>query len=182
MKKPIRKLPDWLKRPMPSAGQFVKTKSVLDQLGQQTICVNANCPNKGECWARGTATVLMLGNICTRNCKFCSVATGKPAPPEAAEPQRIARMVENLKIKYLVITSVDRDDLPDGGAEHFADVMNTVRARVPDIRFELLVPDFKNCQAEALKILDKAAPFVFGHRLSLRCIRLPGPEAIINGR
>ncbi len=194
-------MPDWLKRPLPAGDSFNNTSSTIEKLGLETICTNANCPNKGECWSRGTATVLILGNICTRNCKFCSVAEGTPLPLDKTEPQRIAELAKQLKIKYLVITSVTRDDLPDGGASQFTDVINTVRqsvistevrpddsgrtkrrnpsssdfstsaaSRLPlemtnDIKFELLVPDFKNCQQKALEILSAALPFVFGHNL-----------------
>ena len=116
-----RKLPPWLKRPLPCGNNFNNTEKILSSLELETICTNANCPNRGECWARGTATVLILGNVCTRNCKFCSVATGKPEPPDPTEPDRIAKMAEQMKLNYLVITSVDRDDLSDSGANHFRD-------------------------------------------------------------
>lgn len=168
-----RRLPEWLKRPLPAGEGFNNTSSTINQLGIETICTNANCPNKGQCWSRGTATVLILGNTCTRNCKFCSVAKGTPLPPDKTEPQRIAQLAKELKIKYLVITSVTRDDLPDGGAGQFKDVINAVREMNKEIKFELLVPDFcrkaspsgKNCQAKALDILSGALPFVFGHNL-----------------
>jgi len=106
-----RKLPSWLRRPLPVDDTFNHTRQVLSSLGLETICSNANCPNRGECWARGTATVLILGNVCTRNCKFCSVACGKPKPPDPTEPSRLARMAKQMRLKYLVITSVNRDDL-----------------------------------------------------------------------
>jgi len=108
---------------------------------------------------------LILGNICTRNCKFCSVATGKPAPPDPREPMRLAEMAQQMQLKYLVITSVDRDDLPDGGASHFRDCINYVRKKCSDIKFEILTPDFRNCQVEAIKILQSALPFVFAHNI-----------------
>lgn len=160
-----RKLPPWLKRPLPASENYNHTKEVLSSLDIKTICHNANCPNRGQCWSRGTATVLILGDICTRNCKFCSVATGRPDPPNITEPARIAEMVEQMGIKYLVITSVDRDDLPDGGAGHFRDCVNEVRNRCPDVKFELLTPDFRNCQARAIEILADALPFVFAHNI-----------------
>ena len=160
-----KRLPPWLKRPLSAGDNYSNTAAVLDRLGIETICTNANCPNKGECWSKGTATVLILGNTCTRNCKFCSVAKGTPLPPDKNEPQKIAELAKQLKIKYLVITSVTRDDLPDGGAAQFRDVINTVRQENKDIKFELLVPDFKNCQTAALEILSAALPFVFGHNL-----------------
>ncbi len=159
------KLPPWLRRPWPAGHSFQNTRETLDSLGLQTICTNANCPNRGECWARGTATVLILGNVCTRNCKFCSVATGKPEPPDPTEPARLAQMAEQMKLKYLVITSVDRDDLPDGGASQFRDCIREVRRRCPEMRFEILTPDFKDCESEALTILEDALPFVFAHNV-----------------
>ncbi len=160
-----RRLPEWLKRPMPAGNCFNSTSSTIKQLGIETICTNANCPNQGECWSKGTATVLILGNICTRNCKFCSVIKGRPLPPDETEPQRVAELAKELKIKYLVITSVTRDDLPDGGAGHFVDVMKAVRDMDSAVKFELLVPDFKNCREKSLDVLDNALPFVFGHNV-----------------
>ena len=159
------KLPPWLKRPFHAGQIFRDTDTTLTSLGLETICINANCPNRGECWARGTATVLILGKICTRNCKFCSVATGKPLPPDKTEPARIAEMARRMKLKYLVITSVDRDDLPDGGASHFRDCITEVRHQCPEMKFEILTPDFRDCQLEAIDILRDALPFVFGHNV-----------------
>jgi len=174
-----RRLPSWLRRPLPASDLFHRTEQTLSSFGLQTICDNANCPNRGECWSRGTATVLIMGNVCTRRCGFCSVATGrakpctgsnpptagKPAPPDPAEPQRLAQFAKQLALKYLVITSVNRDDLPDGGANHFRDCINKVRQHCPDIKFEILTPDFRNCQAQALQILRDALPFVFAHNV-----------------
>ncbi len=160
-----RRLPDWLKRPLPAGDNYNNTASTLNRLGLDTICTSANCPNKGQCWSKGTATVLILGNICTRTCKFCSVAKGTPLPPDKTEPQRVAQLANQLNIKYLVITSVTRDDLPDGGASQFADCLNAARLQNCNIKFELLVPDFKNCQKQALDTLSAALPFVFGHNL-----------------
>lgn len=159
------KLPVWLKRPAGGGEIFRQTMDTLRGLGQETICTNANCPNLGECWSRGTATVLILGNVCTRNCRFCSVGNGKPLPPDENEPGRVAELASKMKLKYLVITSVDRDDLSDGGAGHFAKVIKAVRGRVDGIRFEILVPDFKGCQDMALEQLDEVRPFVFGHNV-----------------
>jgi lipoic acid synthetase len=160
-----RRLPPWLRRRLPADGSFQHTRKVLESLGLQTICSNANCPNRGECWARGTATVLILGNICTRNCKFCSVATGRPKPPDKTEPARLAQMAIQMQLKYLVVTSVDRDDLPDGGAGQFRDCIDSVRRQCPDMKFEILTPDFRNCQNKALQILQGSLPFVFAHNV-----------------
>jgi len=161
------KLPQWLRRRFPANDSFQHTQMVLDSLGLETICNNANCPNRGECWERSTATVLILGNVCTRNCKFCSVATGKPEPPDRTEPARLAKMVRQMRLKYLVITSVNRDDLPDGGAGHFRDCIAAVRQQSPDVRFEILTPDFRDCQAEALEILESCLPFIFAHNVEM---------------
>jgi lipoic acid synthetase len=160
-----RKLPPWLRRPWPAGHNFQHTRETLDALGLETICTNANCPNRGECWGRGTATVLILGNICTRNCKFCSVATGRPAPPDPTEPARLAEMARRMDLKYLVITSVNRDDLPDGGAGHFRDCIREVRRQCPSLQFEILTPDFRDCQEQALDSLADALPFVFAHNV-----------------
>jgi lipoic acid synthetase len=164
-KSEIGKLPTWLKRPLPASAKYNFTETVLNSLGIKTICHDANCPNRGQCWSKGTATVLILGNICTRNCKFCAVTCGRPDPPDLTEPARIAEMAEQMDTKYLVITSVDRDDLPDGGAGHFHDCINQVRNRCPNVKFEILTPDFRNCQARAIDILTDALPFVFAHNI-----------------
>ncbi len=171
MEKPNTKssarLPGWLKQRIPAGGGYQNTDQLLQSLGLETICSNANCPNKGQCWDRGTATVLILGKVCTRKCGFCSVGTGKPQPPDPTEPARLADLAEKLGLKYLVITSVNRDDLPDGGAGHFADCINTVRSRLDFMEFEILVPDFADCQDYALEILSTARPFVFAHNVEM---------------
>jgi len=165
MSSQIRKLPPWLKRPWPAGHSFQQTSQTLQSLHLETICTNANCPHRGECWGRGTATALILGNVCTRNCRFCSVATGKPEPPDPTEPARLAEMARQMNLRYLVITSVDRDDLPDGGASHFRDCIIEVRKQCPTMRFEILTPDFRTCQDKALDTLRDALPFVFAHNI-----------------
>ena len=160
-----RRLPPWLKRVLSSDKKFNHTDEVIKSLGLQTICNSANCPNRGQCWSRGTATVLILGNICTRNCKFCSVGTGKPQPPDSTEPFRLAQMAKQMNLKYMVITSVNRDDLPDGGAAHFRDCINEVRKMCPEMGFEILTPDFLNAQEQAIDILKECTPFVFAHNV-----------------
>jgi lipoic acid synthetase len=159
------RLPHWLRRPLPAGRNFDITESTLEDLSLQTICMHANCPNRGQCWTRGTATVLILGNVCTRNCKFCSVPSGKPAPPDPTEPERLAEMVEQMKLKYLVMTSVNRDDLQDKGAGHFRDCILEVRKACPTTQFEILTPDFLGHEQEALEILKPALPFVFAHNV-----------------
>jgi len=166
--KPTRhRLPPWLRRPLSAGATYHYTEQTLADLALQTICTNANCPNRGQCWARGTATVLILGNICTRNCKFCSVAAGKPAPPDPSEPARVAEMARRMDLKYLVITSVNRDDLPDGGAAQFRNCIIETRRLRPDMKFEILTPDFRRCQGQALEILRPALPFVFAHNVEV---------------
>jgi len=159
------KLPPWLRRGLSADAAFSNTERILSDLGLETICNSANCPNRGQCWSKGTATVLILGNICTRNCKFCSVSVGRPNPPDTTEPVRLAQMAVQLKLKYLVITSVNRDDLSDGGAGHFHDCINEVRRQCPDMKFEILTPDFRNCQEQAIEILRDCVPFVFAHNI-----------------
>jgi lipoic acid synthetase len=165
MSSSTKRLPPWLRRPWPASHRFQHTEQTLDELKLETICTHANCPNRGECWGRGTATALILGRICTRNCKFCSVPAGRPEPPDPTEPARLAEMAGEMKLKYLVITSVNRDDLPDGGAAHFRDCIREVRRQRPAMRFEILTPDFRDHQAEALEILAEALPFVFAHNV-----------------
>ena len=160
-----RRLPAWLRRPLPAGDSFSRTERILKSLKLDTICSSGNCPNRGECWARGTATVLILGSVCTRNCKFCSVGVGKPEPADPTEPDRLAQMAAQMGLKYLVITSVNRDDLEDGGASHFRDCVNAVRRQCPDMQFEILTPDFRGCQSKAIEILRDALPFVFAHNV-----------------
>jgi len=178
MNRAHRRLPGWLKRPLAAGDSFGRTEGILNSLELQTICTSANCPNKGECWSRGTATVLILGNVCTRNCRFCSVAAGAPLPPDKSEPVRVAEMAGRMGLKYLVITSVDRDDLSDGGAGQFRDCITAVRKQFPEMRFEILTPDFRDCQRRALEILRECLPFVFAHNVetvpSLYSIARPG--------
>jgi len=161
----IRHLPDWLRRPMPTGGEYNKTSDIVNTLGLETICMSANCPNRGQCWSKGTATVLILGKICTRGCRFCSVAKGKPKPVDATEPARIAELAKKLNLHYLVITSVNRDDLADGGAGHFRDCIREVRKQRPDVKFEILTPDFWDCQEQAIAVLEEVQPFVFAHNV-----------------
>ena len=159
------RLPSWLRRPMPVNGKTEEVRNIVNSLRIETICDNADCPNRGECWDKGHAAVLILGNTCTRNCGFCSVPKGRPKSPDADEPARIAEMVKRLGLKYLVITSVNRDDLPDGGAGQFRDCIGHIRKQCPDTRVEILVPDFKDCQETALSVLRQSVPDVFAHNV-----------------
>ncbi len=134
--------------------------------GQPTVCVSANCPNIGECWGRGTATFMIMGDICTRHCRFCGVPHGKPAPLDPAEPGRLAETVAGLGLKYVVITCVDRDDLPDGGAAHWAACIRAVRERCPRVGIEVLTGDFRGAESSIAAVID-ARPDVFAHNVEV---------------
>lgn len=160
---PQRRLPPWLKRPLPDAGMFA-TRRLIDGLKLNTVCVEARCPNLTECWSRGTATFMVLGDECTRRCGFCAVSTAKPKPPEADEPQRMAQAAAQLGLRHVVITSVARDDLPDEGAGHFARCIAAVRTRLPQATVEVLVPDFHG-RRELIRIVTDARPEVYNHNI-----------------
>jgi len=156
-----RRLPRWLKRNVPLGNANHFTDRLLDELKLETVCENAKCPNRMECYSQKTATFMILGNVCTRTCGFCSVAGGKTGPVEADEPDRLAEASRRLGLRHVVITSVTRDDLPDGGAEHFFRCVTTVRA-VTGATIEVLTPDFVHCR-QALDRVVEAAPEVFNH-------------------
>lgn len=159
----MTRLPEWLKRRHePSA--LHEVKSLLREYGLSTVCEEARCPNKGECFSKPTAAFMILGARCTRNCGFCSVEPGVPLPPDKDEPRRIGMAALKMKLKYVVITSVTRDDLPDGGAEHFARTISSIKEVIPDCKVEVLTPDFKGDAASLKTVLD-AAPDVFNHNL-----------------
>jgi len=147
------------------AGRFGEIKEMLRAQNLHTVCEEATCPNIGECFGRGTATFMILGRICTRRCPFCDVGHGKPLPPDPEEPAHLAASVARLKLSYVVITSVDRDDLRDGGAAHFVSVVRAVRAAAPETAIEILVPDFRGRMENALDILGEALPDVLNHNL-----------------
>ena len=138
-----RRHPEWIKVKAPSGEAFFETKRLVKELQLHTVCEEAHCPNVGECWHHNTATFMLLGDVCTRNCSFCAVAHGRPVAVDPEEPQRVAEGVERLGLRHVVVTSVDRDDLPDGGAGHFARTAQAIKARVPECAVEMLVPDFK---------------------------------------
>ena len=162
---PLKK-PDWIRvKAGNSAGRFGEIKTMLREKKLHTVCEEATCPNIGECFGRGTATFMILGDICTRRCPFCDVGHGKPLPPDANEPAHLAESVANLKLRYVVITSVDRDDLRDGGAQHFVDVIDAVRSASPTTTIETLVPDFRGRMDVALDVLGKALPDVLNHNM-----------------
>lgn len=160
------KKPSWLKIKLPTETESIaKIKSALRKNGLHSVCEEAACPNLSECFNHGTATFMILGAICTRRCPFCDVAHGKPLPPDAEEPQKLAQTVADMGLKYVVITSVDRDDLRDGGAGHFAATIDAIRHKTPNTKIEVLVPDFRGRMDAALEVLTASPPDVFNHNL-----------------
>jgi lipoic acid synthetase len=162
---PAMRKPEWIRMKVPDSARFQEIRRVLRENNLHTVCEEASCPNIGECFSGGTATFMILGDICTRRCPFCDVAHGKPLPPDADEPQNLARTIAQMQLRYVVITSVDRDDLRDGGAAHFVDCIRAVRAHSPNIQIEILVPDFRGRLDRALEILALAPPDVMNHNL-----------------
>jgi lipoic acid synthetase len=163
--KPRMKLPAWIKAQAPSAPEVQQLKAILRDAKLHTVCEEASCPNLGECFKHGTATFMILGDLCTRRCPFCDVGHGKPLPPDPEEPKHLAETLAAMKLKYVVITSVDRDDLKDGGAQHFVDCIRAARTVSPETRIEILVPDFRGRLELALEILKLAPPDVMNHNL-----------------
>jgi len=164
---PVLRKPPWIRVRLPAGNAVADLKSRLRQRKLVTVCEEASCPNIHECFSGGTATFMILGEVCTRRCSFCDVAHGRPLPPDEDEPRQLAESIRDMKLRYVVITSVDRDDLRDGGAEHFARCIDEVRSLNPDIRVEILVPDFrgKGKLERALEIMAKSPPDVFNHNL-----------------
>ncbi|NMD00502.1 MAG: lipoyl synthase [Bacteroidales bacterium] len=149
---------------LPVGGKYIETKETVLKFGLHTICQSGNCPNLAECWQAGTATFMILGDICTRSCKFCSVATGKPLPPDDDEPIRVAESIKKMKLRHCVVTSVDRDDLPDGGAEHWNRTINAIKQLNPSITIEVLIPDFLGKYELIDRVID-AKPNIISHNL-----------------
>ena len=161
---PLKK-PDWIKVKLPTGENFNRVKNLLREHKLHTVCEEASCPNIGECFDKGTATFMIMGDICTRRCPFCDVGHGRPNPLDAAEPKQVAISVDILKLKYVVITSVDRDDLRDGGAGHFVECIQEIRKLSPQTKIEILVPDFRGRLDVALAILKACPPDVLNHNL-----------------
>ena len=159
-----KKIPSWLKKRLIANENLKKTSEILKDLKLHTVCEEAGCPNINECFGRSTATFMILGNVCTRNCRFCGVKKGGGLPVDGSEPARIAEAVKRLNLKYVVITSVTRDDLTDGGAEQFTKTIFAIKQKIPDSKVEVLVPDFKGNQ-ESLKTVFSAKPDVFNHNI-----------------
>jgi lipoic acid synthetase len=162
--RPREPKPDWLKVRAPGSENYLRLKGIMKDLKLNTVCEDAHCPNIGECWHHGTATFMILGDVCTRACAYCAVAHGRPATLDVAEPGRVAEAVERMRLQYAVITSVDRDDLDDGGAFIFAETIRLTRERVPGCRIEVLIPDFQGDEASLHAVLD-AGPDVLNHNI-----------------
>jgi lipoic acid synthetase len=161
--KNLRK-PPWLKKRIPLFQDLLKVKSILEQTDLHTVCEEARCPNLGECFSKGTSTFLILGRVCTRNCGFCAVEHGTPVPPDETEPQKVAQTIKKMGIEYVVITSVTRDDLPEGGASLFAKTIRAIRISDPRIKVEVLIPDFQG-DLTSLEIVLKESPDVLNHNV-----------------
>ena len=162
---PILRKPDWIRVKAPGSKGYNETRKILAENNLVTVCSEAACPNAGECWSQGHATMMIMGEICTRGCTFCNVATGRPDALDVFEPAKVADAVAKLGLNHVVITSVDRDDLEDGGAEHFAMTIRAIRRKAPNTTIEILTPDFLKCAPEALEVVVKARPDVFNHNL-----------------
>jgi lipoic acid synthetase len=164
LKKEKQKKPSWLKVKLPTGEEYKKVRGLVSEHKLHTICESGNCPNMGECWGAGTATFMILGNICTRSCGFCAVSTGKPDEPDVFEPARVASSVKLMEVKHAVITSVDRDDLKDGGAEIWASTVRAIRRKSPGTTLETLIPDFAGKWDNVQKIID-VAPEIVSHNI-----------------
>lgn len=161
----LSKKPAWIRVKAPHNQRFVEIKKILRKHRLHSVCEEASCPNIGECFGKGTATFMILGDLCTRRCPFCDVAHGRPQPPDSNEPENLARVIAELRLRYVVITSVDRDDLADGGAAHFAACIAAARAASPALKIEVLTPDFRGRMQRALEALGESPPDVFNHNL-----------------
>ena len=161
---PVKRKPPWIRVKAPTSREYQETRRIVRANGLHTVCEEAACPNIGECWSKGHATMMILGRVCTRACAFCNVATGKPGAPDPFEPANVAAAVAKLGLEHVVVTSVDRDDLDDGGAAQFAAVIGAIRAAAPGTTIEVLTPDFLR-KAGALEVVVEAKPDVFNHNL-----------------
>ena len=161
---PERKHPDWIKVRAPTSPEYFRTRALLAELKLHTVCQEASCPNIGECFGHRTATFMLMGDVCTRNCPYCAVAHGKVRPLDPDEPRRIAEAVARLGLQHVVVTSVDRDDLRDGGAAHFAATVHAIKAALPDARVEVLVPDFKGAHASVAAVVESPVD-IYNHNI-----------------
>lgn len=160
----LQRKPDWLKIKLPRGTNYKEIKSIVNRYNLHTICTSGKCPNMGECWAAGTATLMILGDVCTRSCKFCATRSGKPLPVDANEPENVARSVQLMGLQHAVITSVDRDDLPDKGATHWKQTIEAIKAINPKTTMEVLIPDFDG-NKELIKMVIDAKPDIISHNL-----------------
>ena len=160
----VLKKPDWMKIRLHRSDEFARVRKIVEERGLHTICSSGKCPNQAECWSRRTATFMILGEICTRGCRFCATRTGRPLAPDADEPQKVAESIALMGLRYAVITSVTRDDLPDGGAAHWAATVEAIRRRNPDTVIELLIPDL-DARPELLDTVLASAPDIVGHNI-----------------
>lgn len=157
--------PEWLTVQPSEGGGYLRLKELFGTLGLHTVCEEAHCPNVGECWGGGTATLMLMGDVCSRACRFCMVTPGRPtAPPDPTEPENVALALSNMELEYVVLTSVDRDDVPDGGASHFAVTIRKIRERCPGMMVEVLIPDFRN-DVDAIRTVVEARPDVIAHNI-----------------
>jgi lipoic acid synthetase len=163
--KSVQRKPSWIRAKAPTGDRVKQLKATLRENNLYTVCEEASCPNLGECFSKGTATFMIMGDICTRRCPFCDVGHGRPNPLDTEEPQHLAQTIQNMGLQYVVITSVDRDDLRDGGAGHFVDCIRQTRELNPDLKIEILTPDFRGRMDVALEIMTQAPPDVFNHNL-----------------
>jgi len=159
-----KRLPEWMRMKMPGGKKYIQVKDVVEKNRLHTICTSGNCPNIGECWADGTATFMILGDTCTRSCKFCAVHTGRPKPPDVQEPARLAETIRKMQIRHAVITSVDRDDLEDKGAGFWAETITLLKRELPELTMETLIPDMDG-RPELLERIIEAGPEVISHNL-----------------
>jgi lipoyl synthase len=161
---PRRRHPEWIRAQLPSKPEYFELRAMVKELALHTVCESASCPNIGECWTRRALTIMILGDICTRSCRFCDVTTGRPLPPDAEEPRRVAEMLRRLQLEHTVITCVDRDDLPDFGAAHWAETIRRVKEACPGMTLEILAGDFKG-KTDLVDVVLAADPDVFAHNL-----------------
>lgn len=180
---PLPRKPYWIRAKAPTDPKVLALKKLIREKQLHTVCEEASCPNLGECFAHGTATFMIMGELCTRRCPFCDVAHGRPDPLDPDEPEHLADAIEQMGLKYVVITSVDRDDLKDGGATHFVECVRSIRARMPGISIEVLTPDFRKREEIAIDAFTEMAPDVFNHNLETvpRLYRYARPGAVYEG-
>jgi len=162
--KPLRK-PEWIRIHLPTHNRMANVNNILRENQHITVCEEANCPNRLECYSCGTATFMIMGDVCTRNCRFCNITHGKPKALDASEPKKLAETIVKMKLNYVVITSVDRDDLPDGGANHYVGCIQAIREKNKNIKIEILTPDFEHCLENALTLFSNHLPDVFNHNI-----------------